>query len=731
MIGLILSNSAKTVLEKRYLTKQDGKIIETPEEMIRRVAKNISKIDGEYGASKKDIKKSEDEFFNIMWQQKFMPNSPTLMNAGKDLQQLSACFVLPVEDSMESIFDAVKNAALIHKSGGGTGFSFSRLRPANSTVRSTGGVASGPVSFMKVFNASTEAVKQGGVRRGANMAILRVDHPDIELFIDCKKDNSELTNFNISVGITEEFMAALVENGSYNIIDPKTNEIVKEQSAKDIWDRIVEGAWRNGEPGIVFLDRINDGNPTPELGEIESTNPCGEQPLLPFESCNLGSINFAKFVQDGEILWDEMAKTIHTAVHFLDNVIDANDYPLPKIEDMTKGNRKIGLGVMGFADILLALEIPYNSDKAVALAEKLMKFVNDEARSKSKELGEARGSFPNIDKSIFKKEKPMRHATVTTIAPTGSISIISGCSSGIEPIFAFSFVRNILDDDKLIEVHSAFENLMKDKNLYSKELMEKVAEEGGVKNTKLPANIKKYLVTAHDVSPYWHMRIQAAFQKHVDNAVSKTVNFENSATIEDVAEVYLLAYQHGCKGVTIYRDGSRDSQVLSAGTKTKEVVPIMDGKIIPRPRPEETFGNTKKYLIGGCGKLYVTVNQDEDGICEVFTNTGSEGCEAMAEALARLISIAIRSGIDIDAILDQLKGIRCIGCIIDDDTEVLSCPDAIAQSIEKIVKGYNEFQLDFVGGPRTVEICPEEGCGGLIVFQDGCYICRNCGFTKC
>ncbi|MFP4456410.1 MAG: vitamin B12-dependent ribonucleotide reductase [Clostridia bacterium] len=728
-----LTDSANTVLEKRYLTKKDGKIIETPKEMLKRVAKNISQRDSLYGANKDEIKETEKSFYNMMWEQKFLPNSPTLMNAGKDLQQLSACFVLPIEDSMESIFDAVKNAALIHKSGGGTGFSFSRLRPADSTVRSTGGVASGPVSFMRVFNAATEAVKQGGVRRGANMAIMRVDHPDIEEFINCKKDNDQLNNFNISVGITEEFMTALNNNGNYKIINPKDNKVVKEQNAQEIWDMIVEGAWRNGEPGIVFLDRINEYNPTPELGEIESTNPCGEQPLLSFESCNLGSINFAKFVNNGKILWEEMAEVIHTAVHFLDNVIDANNYPLDKIEEITKGNRKIGLGVMGFADLLLALEIPYNSDEAVDLAEKLMKFVNDEARKKSKELGKLRGSFPYIDKSIFKNDKPMRNATVTTIAPTGSISIIAGCSSGIEPIFAFSYIRSILDDDKLIEVHPAFEKLMKDRNFYNKKLMEEVAKDGGVKNTDLPAMMKRFLITAHDVSPYWHMRIQAAFQKHVDNAVSKTVNFSNSATIEEVSEVYVLAYQHGCKGVTIYRDGSRDSQVLSAGTKQKDSEPIMteERKIIPRPRPEETYGNTKKYNIGGCGKLYVTVNQDENGICEVFTNTGSAGCEAMAEALARLISIAIRSGIDTDEIIGQLKGIRCVGCIIDDDTQVLSCPDAIAQSIEKVVKGYNEFDLDFVGGPRGVEICPEDGCGGLLVYEDGCYICKNCGYTKC
>lgn len=728
-----LTSSAKTVLNKRYLTKKDGEIIETPEELLERVAKNISQVDKKYGANEKQVEKVKERFYKMMWEQKFLPNSPTLINAGNDLQQLSACFVLPIEDSMESIFETIKNAALIHKSGGGTGFSFSKLRPANSTVRSTGGVASGPVSFMKVFNAATEAVKQGGVRRGANMAVMRVDHPDIEDFIDCKKDKDQLNNFNISVGITEDFMNALSTHSNYKIINPNTNKVEKEESAQAIWDKIVDGAWRNGEPGIVFIDKMNESNPTPALGEIESTNPCGEQPLLPFESCNLGSINLAKFVDEEEIFWDELAEIVHLAVHFLDNVIDANNYPLEKIKEVTEGNRKIGLGVMGFADLLLKLKVPYNSDKAVHLAEKIMQFIDDEARKKSKELGEQRGSFPNIDKSIFKNQGPMRHATVTTIAPTGSISIIAGCSSGIEPIFAFSYIRSILDDERLIEVHPAFEALMKDKGLHTKELMEEVAKGGGIEGTDLPQKMKKYLITAHDVSPYWHMRIQAAFQKHIDNAVSKTVNFPNSATKEEVSEVYMLAYQHGCKGVTIYRDGSRDLQVLSAGTKDKdkEIQMSDKGKIIPRSRPEETHGHTKKYNIGGCGKLYVTVNQDENGVCEVFTNTGSAGCEAMAEALARLISIAIRSGIDIEVILKQLKGIRCLGCIIDDNTQVLSCPDAIAQSIEKVVKGYNEFELDFIGGPRGIEICPEEGCGGLLVYEDSCYICKNCGYTKC
>ncbi len=731
-----LSNSAKTVLEKRYLTKKDGVVRETPKQMVRRVAKNISAIDKNYGSGKAEIKRLEDIFFNLIWEQKFIPNSPTLMNAGKELQQLSACFVLPVEDSMESIFDAVKNAALIHKSGGGTGFSFSRLRPMNSMVKSTGGVASGPISFMKVFNAATEAVKQGGVRRGANMAILRVDHPDIMDFITCKKDNDQLTNFNISVGVTDTFMNALKSNEQYDLINPRSGQAVSSLSAPEVWDKIVNGAWHNGEPGIVFLDRINAANPTPEVAEIESTNPCGEQPLLPFESCNLGSINLAKFVKKQQIQWAELEKTVFDGVHFLDNVIDANNYPLPKIDEVTKSNRKIGLGVMGFADLLLMLDIPYNSEKAVKTAEQVMKFVNEKAREASIVLGRERGAFPNFEKSIFKDGEPMRNATVTTIAPTGSISILAGCSSGIEPVFAYAFVRNVLDDDHLIEVHAAFEELMKEKGYYSQPLMEQVSLSGSLHNTDVPQPIKEVFVTAHDISPYWHMRIQAAFQKYVDNAVSKTVNFPNEATREDVAKVFRLAYDHGCKGVTIYRDGSRDQQVLNAGIKGEK----QDGHqmtidagmhIVPRQRPEETFGITKKYKIGGCGKLYVTVNQDENGICEVFTNTGSEGCEALADALARLVSISIRAGINIESILDQLKGIRCVGCIIDDDTQVLSCPDAIAQSIEKVVKGYSSLQLDFVGGPRNVETCPEPDCGGLVIHQDGCYVCRNCGYTKC
>ncbi len=731
-----LTNTAKTVLAKRYLTKVDGKVVETPAELVQRVANNISKVDFDYGATEVEVQQTNKAFYDLMWSQRFFPNSPTLMNAGKDLQQLSACFVLPIEDSMESIFEAVKNAALIHKSGGGTGFSFSRLRPANASVRSTGGVASGPISFMKVFNAATEAVKQGGVRRGANMAILRVDHPDILDFIKCKDDKSELTNFNISVGITDAFMEALAQDGQYDIINPKDKAVVDRIAAREVWDEIIQGAWHSGEPGVVFLDRLNAANPTPKVAEIESTNPCGEQPLLPYESCNLGSINLSKFVLNGLIDWDELAQTIHTAVHFLDNVIDANNYPLPAIADMTKSNRKIGLGVMGFADLLMMLNIPYNSNAAVDMAEKVMKFVNDTGRAASMKLAEQRGAFPNFAESIFGDGPLMRNATITTIAPTGSISIMAGCSSGIEPVFAFAFVRNVLDDEHLIEVHPAFEQLMKEKGLYSQDLMETVSKEGNVHSAFLSKAIKEVFVTAHDITPIWHMRIQAAFQKYVDNAVSKTVNFTEDATKEEVADVFRLAYEHGCKGVTIYRDGSRDMQVLNAGIKpaTKEgeqMTVAVGSHIIPRQRPEETFGSTKKYNIGGCGKLYVTVNQDEEGVCEVFTSTGSEGCEAMADALARLISISIRSGVAIDAIIDQLRGIRCIGCIIDDDTDVLSCPDAIAQSLEKAVKGYASFSLDFVGGPRNVEICPEPGCGGLVIHQDGCYICRNCGFTKC
>ncbi|HBM80849.1 MAG: ribonucleotide reductase N-terminal alpha domain-containing protein [Clostridiales bacterium] len=876
---MALSKNAIKVLEKRYLSRDaEGNVVETPEGMFRRVASTIAKADERYGKS--DTKALEDSFYKMMVNLEFIPNSPTLMNTGKDLGQLSACFVLPVEDSMEGIFDAVKNAALIHKSGGGTGFSFSRLRPQGAVVRTTGGVASGPISFIKVFNAATEAVKQGGRRRGANMAILRVDHPDILDFIQCKKQNSDITNFNISVGITEEFMKAVESGEDYNLVDPHTKKVTDRLNAKKVFDLIVDMAWNNGEPGIVFLDRLNRDNPTPGLGEIESTNPCvtgdtlvetengkvridsikeasilsidrkyykasafktgikpvyllkvkggyeikltadhkimtisgwkaagdlcsrdmikvlngnefmysefesleylkeeevyditeevnhlfiannivvhncGEQPLLPYESCNLGSINVSKMVKRNgsktEVNYERLGEVVDLAVHFLDNVINVNRYPLKKIEEMTKKTRKIGLGIMGFADLLIELGIPYNSDEGVEFAENLMKFINDKSKETSRKLGKIRGAFPAIEDSIYKGDV-IRNATTTTIAPTGTISIIAGCSSGIEPLFAISYVRNVMDNNKLVEVHPVFEEAAKKRGIYTEELMREIAKAGSLSGLDVPEDMKKVFVTAHDIDPYWHIKMQSAFQKHTDNAVSKTVNFRHDATRDDVREVFMLAYKLGCKGVTIYRDGSRDTQVLNiGGTEKKEG--HEDFKIVPRQRPEITTGITEKVRVG-CGSLYITVNYDDNGICEVFTNVGKAGgCPSQSEAASRLISIALRSGIDVKEIIGQLKGIRCHSTIRqkanNKDIKVLSCPDAIAKTIERVMNLQSSSDkydsevseedgpdisplqevsigLDDKKGPR----CPE--CGGHITHQDGCVICPSCGYSKC
>ncbi|CCJ32823.1 vitamin B12-dependent ribonucleotide reductase [Caloramator australicus] len=740
-----LTQNAIKVLEKRYLAKdENGSVIETVDEMFRRVARTIAKADKLYDENA-SVEETEEKFYNLMTSLRFIPNSPTLMNAGRPLGQLSACFVLPVEDSMEGIFDSIKNAALIHKSGGGTGFSFSRLRPKGSTVKTTGGVASGPVSFMKVFNAATEAVKQGGTRRGANMAILRVDHPDIMEFIKCKEDNKEINNFNISVALTEKFMEAAIKGEDYELIDPNTKTVKGKLNAKEVFDLIVKMAWTNGEPGIIFLDRMNEKNPTPNLGEIESTNPCGEQPLLPYESCNLGSINLAKMVkkvgEKYEIDYELLEKTIFDAVHFLDNVIDVNVYPLPEIERMTKKTRKIGLGVMGFADMLILLGIPYNSEEAVDLADNLMKFINEKSKEASEYLARERGPFPEFYNSIYKEGPPLRNATTTTIAPTGTISIIAGVSSGIEPLFAVAFWRNVLDNEKLVEVHYLFEKVMRERGLYSKELMDKIAEHGTIQEIEeIPLDIKRIFVTAHDISPVYHIRMQAAFQKWTDNAVSKTVNFKKDATIEDVKTVYLLAYKLGCKGVTIYRDGSREGQVINVGLKEKSD----DSSTKPRVRPEVTMGITEKVRIG-CGNLYITVNYDENGICEVFTNLGKAGgCPSQSEATARLVSIALRSGMDVKEIIEQLKGIRCHSTLrqmaTNKDIKVLSCPDAIAKTIEKLVnlkelekiKESISADMEIKNLIETKEnkiLCPE--CGNPITHEGGCVICPNCGYSKC
>ena len=563
---LKLTVNAISVLQKRYLRKdEEGKVIETPAQMFRRVAKAVASVDNLYGL---DVRKSEEEFYGLMANLEFLPNSPTLMNAGTRLGQLSACFVIPVEDSVASIFEAVKNMAIIHKSGGGTGFSFSKLRPRGDVVMSTKGVASGPVSFMRAFDTATDVIKQGGRRRGANMGILRVDHPDILEFITAKTKENFLTNFNISVAVTDKFMKALENKEEYDLINPRTEKTVQKLRANDVFDLIATMAWKTGDPGLVFIDRINRFNPTPAVGQIESTNPCGEQPLLPNESCNLGSINLLKMVQDNDIDYEKLRKAINIAVHYLDNVVEANKYPLKAIERVTKANRKIGLGIMGFADALIKLGIPYNSSKAVSFTEHLLKFFSKEAIQASAKLAQKRGSFPNFKGSIWQKRgyEAMRNATVTTIAPTGTISIIAGTTSGIEPLFAVCFVRNVMEGTRLLEANPLFEEMAKKKGVYSKELMMEIAKTGSIQNVaSIPEDLKRLFVTTFDITPEWHVKIQGTFQKYIDNGVSKTINFTHDASVEDVKKAFILAYKLGCKGITVYRYGSKKEQVLYVG----------------------------------------------------------------------------------------------------------------------------------------------------------------------
>lgn len=1137
---VVLTPNARRILEMRYLKRDEkGKAIEEPEDMFRRVAQNIASADAIYGS---DVQKTEEEFYRVMADLEFLPNSPTLMNAGRELQQLSACFVLPIEDSMPSIFETLRNTALIHKSGGGTGFSFSRIRPKNDIVQSTSGVASGPISFMSIYDSATEEIKQGGTRRGANMAILRVDHPDIKDFITCKRDNRKLNNFNISVGITEDFMEQVRGDAEYSLINPRTKQPVKSIKAREIFDLIVEGAWRNGDPGIVFMDRINRDNPTPELGEIESTNPCitgdtlvytshglipmkelyegdlpegikvvtdgrmggshletpshffksgvkkvyrlvtregynlkltsdhkvmttegwieagklkkgqkthilnrggcfgsvgtysegvvlgwligegtikkdkvvlpffgkekhdiapivlehanavadgysktrreyelsvipvegrdevriqsqrflalaeefgltdkkhqitdmmfrgtrefnvgllsalftadgsvqgtpgrngvsvrlaqsdeellrqvqmmllnfgiaskiykrrnehvkympdgkggmkkyrckaqfeliiyrdnrvrfmneigfiddkktrkleegldqltrapleeqylatfqeleeldeeevydltepgthsfvadglavancGEQPLLPYESCNLGSINLLKMVakQDGgwAIDWEKLRKTVYTAVHFLDNVIDMNNFPLPEIERMTKSNRKIGLGIMAWSDLLIRLGIPYDSDMAVQLARQVMEFIDYQAEMASVELAKERDSFPNFGKSVFKnggrigskdgvsagkfgrpdldweelydavKAHGMRNAAHTTIAPTGTISLIASVSSGIEPPFGICHIRKALDGEELIMVHPLFEEVAKREEFYNEELIRRIHEEGSVQGMdEIPEEVQRLFVTAHDISPEWHIRMQAAFQDHTDNAVSKTVNFEHEATKEDVEEAYMLAYELGCKGVTIYRDGSREEQILNIGKTQKaqaeSAEPAPRGSMAPRPRPAVTVGSTRKVETAECGDIYITVNEDEEGLCEVFINMGrSGGCRsAQCEAIGVLISTALRAGVDPRSISRRLKGIRCASPSWQPGGMILSCADAIGKAMEQYMEEKNG--KEFMKGGQSenmivADICPEcPECGNVLEYSEGCVLCKLCGYSKC
>jgi ribonucleoside-diphosphate reductase alpha chain len=730
-----LTKNAITVLERRYLKRdKEGKVLETPVQMFRRVADTIAAADKKFD-ERADTTPVAEEFYHMMTQLEFLPNSPTLMNAGRELGQLSACFVLPVGDSMEEIFDAVKFTALIHKSGGGTGFSFSRLRPANDVVLTTTGISSGPISFMRVFDVATETIKQGGTRRGANMGILRVDHPDVMDFIMCKADKKQLNNFNISVGLTEAFMKAVEKDENYDLINPRDGQVSGSLNARKVFNRIITQAWENGEPGIVFLDRLNRDNPTPKAGAIESTNPCGEQPLLPYESCNLGSINLSKMVQDGQINWKRLGDVVQLAVHFLDNVVEVNNYPLRQIAEMTLANRKIGLGVMGWADMLIRLGIPYNTEEAIELAEKVMGFINKQGHAASQALAKARGAFPNFKGSIYdKKGKPlMRNATVTTIAPTGTISIMANASSGVEPLFAVSYVRQVMDNDILVEVHPYFEAIAKEKGFYSPELMQSIAERGTLHDLQeVPEDIRKVFVTAHDITPEVHIRMQAAFQKHTDNAVSKTVNFANGATVADVARVYELAYQLDCKGVTIYRDGSRDQQVLSVRKKEEQAAaPVADiaNTTTKRERPKVLKGWTYQMQTG-CGPLYVTVNEDDTGLFELFTTMGKAGgCAAsQSEAIGRMVSLAWRSGLQARQVIKQLQGISCHSPSGFGENKIMSCADAVAKAIQSHVTA-NGGKVQHAKRVFLKGACPD--CGGIVEHEGGCAVCHVCGYSEC
>ncbi|GEA15481.1 hypothetical protein E308F_17250 [Moorella sp. E308F] len=998
---LTLTPNARLILEKRYLRKDaGGSVVETPEEMFRRVARNVAAVDTLYrpdvyrpwtdlsllpgGAAHQDdtcppewlekgyarfsvydvrtlhrayrrlnaegrmvvpftavveraaadegLKAAEDELYGMMARLEFLFNSPTLMNAGTELQQLSACFVLPVEDSMEGIFESLKNAAIIQKTGGGVGYAFSRLRPKGDTVKSTGGEASGPVSFMRVFDAAAEAVEQGGKRRGANMGVLRVDHPSIEEFITCKLTPGEFENFNISVGLTEEFMAALREGREYALVNPRTGEEARRVSARKIFDMIVDAAWRSGEPGVLFLDRINAANPTPWLGEIEGTNPCwtgdtrvwtiygpikfedmvgntlpvltktddgqltfkpmtdirmtrrraqvmevrlsngaalrctpdhnlflkggrkvqakdlkpgdrleacgrykvykgplktspvfqqvidpdidlsvvsvrylegefpvyngvvagthryyvmtgesdneavlsancGETPLLPYESCNLGSVNLARMVKDAgggrwEIDWAKLGRTVRAAVRYLDNVIDANRYPLPEIERATLLTRKVGLGVMGFADLLFYLGVPYDSDEAVNLARKIMRYISGEAREASLALAAERGPCPAFAMGPGGGGGGLaRNATLTTIAPTGSISVIAGASSGIEPAFALAYTRNVAGVGKIAEVNPAFAAAVRRRfpREEAEALLEKVSETGRLSSVPgVPDDLRRVFVTAHEIAPEWHVRMQAAFQEFTDNAVSKTVNLPAFAAREDVAKVYLTAYELGCKGVTVYREGSRGEAVLSAGAAASEpggagekdgAAVSWDGgrtsgagrrqRVYPAPRPQRTVGFTEQEKTG-CGKIYITVNRDPatGEMVETFITTGSSGgCAAYTEGVSRLVSLALRSGVAPEAIADQLTSVVCPNFVRrraeDPSVRGKSCPDVIGRALlremnARPVPAEDQSQIksnDALNGNSEFSSCPE--CGAPLLFQEGCLVCRSCGFSKC
>jgi len=745
------------ILRRRYLWKDgNGKVIETWDEMCHRVARVIAEVEQGYDAPADQIKSLRERFYNAISKAIFLPNSPTLMNAGRKDGLLSACFVLPLLDSLKEILKTVMNTGLIQKAGGGTGFDFSQLRPTGDIVASSGGRTSGPLSFGGILAETTHAIQQGAHRRGANMGMMSIDHPDILRFIHTKKDLAAFTNFNFSVKVPDTFMRQLEENPHlpHVVVNPRTNKryvmprsmnpdsyTIDDLSPEDqatgdchtvrqIWGLIVQNAWATGEPGICFIDHINEVNPTPTLGKIEACNPCGEQPLLPYEACNLGSINVSKFVTiDGvDLDWNSLKDTIKPAVRFLDNVIDANHYPIPEIEKITLGNRKIGLGIMGFADALVLLGIRYDSEEAVKSAEKLASFIQEHAHKASEALAEERGCFPNWKGSVWdaKHHQPIRNATCTTIAPTGTIGIIAGCSGGIEPVFSFATKRRVLDGQEFVQFHPLIEKLGTKGGWLTDNVRDLLSK--GIPPCEIPdipRKLAEVLVTAHEVSPEWHVRIQAAFQKYTDNAVSKTVNLRSDATVEDVDKVYRLAFELGCKGITIYRDSSRENQVITAA---HEAAQPDAGMLVPRLRPRKTTGQTIKSRTG-CGTLFISVNKDEDGLCEVFANLGKAGgCPSQSEATCRAVSAALRCGVDPRVLIEQLKNIRCLSTIArrkdNKDIDVLSCPDAIARAIEESL---GEDCEPVIISP--VNRCPD--CGYPLRREAGCNVCDECGFTKC
>lgn len=758
------SDQAVKVLKERYLDRNtEGEVVETPDELMWRVAFTIASAEARFGASKEEITDTAKSFYQLLASKKFLPNSPTLMNAGKNNGlQYSGCFVIPVPDSLEGIFDAIKYQAMIHQSGGGTGFSFSRLRQRGAMVKRSRGVASGPISFMKVFNEATQQIKQGGTRRGANMGILRVDHPDVREFITCKLDGG-LTNFNISVAATDKFMKAVVSGEKYDLVEPHTGKVVKQEDAREIFDMICDCAWRSGDPGMIFIDRVNDGpaNPVPFLGPIESTNPCGEQPLYPFDACNLGSIFLNYFVKetDGkyEVDWENLKKVAAQAVRFLDDVIEINPFPLPQVWETVRSIRRVGLGIGGWADMLYLLGVPYNSDEALELAKKIMKTINEAAHESSRELAKTRGAFPLFEKSIYKNEEPIRNGAITTIAPTGTIGIIANTSGGCEPVFALAYKHMVKDESlnrELFFSDPAFESVAKREGFWSEKLAAKVAETGSVHGVdEVPEKWQKVLVTAHEITPEWHVKMQAAWQKNLDNAVSKTINLPNEAVVDDVAKAYLMAYELGCMGITIYRDGCKEWQVLNVGTKKEEKAEVKQEKeeAALRMRPNKLQGNTYKVQTP-VGTAFVVINADELGNpFEVFINVGKAGTHVMAdaEAMGRLISLSLRvpsaypAKAVAEAIVSQLSGIGGADSVGFGNNKVRSLADGVAKVIRDYLKSDQSSDTEKNDQPQLLatqqelpmttkkgDLCPE--CGqATLVLEEGCQKCYSCGASKC